>query len=312
MNKHLSVFDRSLYRKYRQKLKVDSEAFSRLACEVANRLVDRLKILKRDFKDCWQIGFDNGVLFKQIGDSSVSCLKEIKMFVVSDSICFCHDLYSKLSSSTISSLDLFRDNEEILQTVCCDEEILPIGANALDMIISPLGFQWVNDLKGVLLQCLYGLKPDGLMMAVVIGEDSLWELQSVFRQVEMKMFDGISNRFAPLISSKDAGSLLQSVGFSLPVVDRDRIILSYPNVATLLKDIKSSGNANILLDRQSPPLTRGFLKLAEDLYREQFSLENGEIQVTLDLIFMNGWNLSSKQQPIKSGSALLSSLAEVL
>ncbi len=310
MNQQTPIFDRNLYRKRREGLQVNSEAFSKLASEVAIRLIDRLSILKKDFKSCWQIGFDGGAFLR--ATTSVPCLQGMEVFVVSSSTTILS--FSGLSRESLDPRNKSEDDKisAKLNFIVSDEEALPIGPHTLDMIISPLGFQWVNDLKGVLLQCLFGLKPDGLMMAAFVGEDSLWELQSVFRQIELDVHGGVSNRFAPLISSKDAASLLQSSGFALPVVDRDRIILSYPNAATLLNDIKDSGHGNMLLDRQSPPLTKGFLKRVEDLYQKDFFLPDGGIQVTLDLIFMSGWSPSSKQQqPLKPGSATYS-LKDVL
>jgi NADH dehydrogenase [ubiquinone] 1 alpha subcomplex assembly factor 5 len=291
MNQNLHIFDRNLYGKRRQRLQSKSEAFSKLTSEIANRLVERLRVFKKDFKTCWQIGFDNGAVFNLATNISLPCMQKCEIFVTSD------HTYTYNTPS-------IHPNNTYTYNVCCDEEALPIDVDALDMIISPLGFQWVNDIKGTLLQCLYGLKPDGLTIAALIGEDSLWELQSVFRQIESRLYGGVSNRFAPLISSQSASSLLQSSGFALPVVDRDRIILSYPDVMTLLKDIKDSGHANMLLDRQSPPLTKRFLMSADDLYKEEFPLPGGRIQVTLDIVFMSGWSPSSKQQkPLKPGSA---------
>ena len=193
-----------------------------------------------------------------------------------------------------------------------DDEFFPAGKNRLDLILSFLSLNSVNDIPGALSQYLNSLKPDGLFMAAFIGGDSLYELRSVFQEVEIHRHKGISNRFMPLISTKDAGYLLGGVGFALPVADMDRIVVRYPSTTKLLQDLKITGNTNVLMNRSNPCLSKGFLKDVETLYQEKFPHPDGGIQVTFDLIYMTGWHPApNQQQPLKRGSAQ-QSLRDVL
>lgn len=58
-----------------------------------------------------------------------------------------------------------------------DEEHLPFEANSFDMVISNLVLHWVNDLPGVLRQIRSVLKPDGLFLASMFGNETLWQLK---------------------------------------------------------------------------------------------------------------------------------------
>ncbi len=70
--------------------------------------------------------------------------------------------------------------------VISDEEALPFAAGSLDLVVSALALQFVNDLPGALIQIRRALKPDGLLLAALIGGDSLTELRSAFAAAEAK------------------------------------------------------------------------------------------------------------------------------
>ena len=64
--------------------------------------------------------------------------------------------------------------------VAADEEALPFADGSLDLVVSALSLQFVNDLPGTLIQIRRALKADGLLLAALIGGDSLTELREAF------------------------------------------------------------------------------------------------------------------------------------
>jgi SAM-dependent methyltransferase len=68
--------------------------------------------------------------------------------------------------------------------VMADEEALPFRDGSLDLVVSALSLQFVNDLPGTLVQICRALKPDGLFLAALIGGDSLIELREAFAEAE--------------------------------------------------------------------------------------------------------------------------------
>ena len=65
-------------------------------------------------------------------------------------------------------------------------EALPLQPESLDLVISALAFQFVNDLPGVLAQIRRALKPDGLLLAAMIGGDTLTELRQSFAVADLR------------------------------------------------------------------------------------------------------------------------------
>ncbi len=111
--------------------------------------------------------------------------------------------------------------------VAADEEALPFADGSLDLVVSALALQFVNDLPGTLIQIRRALKPDGLLLAALIGGDSLTELREAFAAAESEIEGGVSPRVAPFADLRELGALLQRAGFALPVVDTDRLTVRY-------------------------------------------------------------------------------------
>src|SRR6266478_6273755 len=78
-----------------------------------------------------------------------------------------------------------------------DEEALPFRDASLDLVVSALTLQFVNDLPGTLVQIRRALRPDGLFLAAMIGGDTLSELRQAFATAEAQIENGVSPRVAP-------------------------------------------------------------------------------------------------------------------
>ena len=131
-----------------------------------------------------------------------------------------------------------------------DEEALPFADGSLDLVVSALALQFVNDLPGTLIQIRRALKPDGLLLAAMIGGDSLTELRESFAEAESEIEGGISPRVAPFADVRDLGGLLQRAGFALPVVDADRLTVRYNSAVALMHDLRAMGASNVLSERR--------------------------------------------------------------
>jgi len=191
-------------------------------------------------------------------------------------------------------------------------EALPFAPETLDLVASALALQFVNDLPGVLAQLRRALRPDGLLLAAMIGGDSLTELRQAFAAAEAECEGGISPRVAPFADLRDVGALLQRAGFALPVTDVDRVVVRYANALALMQDLRHMGAANVLIERRRTPSRRATLLRMAEIYAERFSDPDGRIRATFDVIWLSGWAPhASQQQPLKPGSAK-ASLAEAV
>jgi SAM-dependent methyltransferase len=193
-----------------------------------------------------------------------------------------------------------------------ESEPLALEPQSIDLAISALAFQFVNDLPGVLTQLRRALRPDGLLMAAMAGGDTLTELRQSFAAAEAELEGGISPRVAPFADVREIGALLQRAGFALPVTDVDRVVVRYDSAFGLMHDLRRMGATNILAERRRIPTRRATMLRMAEVYSERFADPDGRIRATFDIIWLSGWAPhESQQKPLKPGSAK-ASLAEAV
>jgi SAM-dependent methyltransferase len=193
-----------------------------------------------------------------------------------------------------------------------DSESLALERQSLDLAVSALALQFVNDLPGVLAQIRRALKPDGLLLAAMVGGDTLTELRQAFAAAEAEIEGGVSPRVVPFADLRDIGALLQRAGFALPVTDVDRMVVRYDSAFALMQDLRRMGATNVLVERRRTPTRRATLLRMAQLYAERFTDLDGRIRATFEVIWLSGWAPhESQQKPLQPGSAK-TSLAEAV
>ncbi len=188
--------------------------------------------------------------------------------------------------------------------VVFDGEALPFAENSLDLAISALALQWIEDVPGTLVQIRRALKPDGLLLAAIAGGDTLIELREAFALAESETIGGVTPRVIPFGALNDFGGLLQRAGFALPVADSERITVRYSDLYGLFRDLRALGATNPMLARSRTPLRRETLARLDAIYREKFADPDGKLRVTVEIIWLSGWvPHESQQKPLRPGSA---------
>jgi len=183
-----------------------------------------------------------------------------------------------------------------------DPEQLPFAPQSFDLIVSPLALHWTNDLLGALIQIRLALKPDGLMLASLIGGASLQELRLSLIEAESEIKGGAGLRVAPFAQLEDIAALLQRAGFALPAADRDVLNVRYAQPLRLLSDLRAMGETAALTTQS--PLSRTVLMRALEIYAKRFSDEDGRVRATFEILTATGWAPHASQpKPLKPGSA---------
>ena len=196
--------------------------------------------------------------------------------------------------------------------LAADEEFLPFAPASFDLVISAVSLHWVNDLPGALLQIRQALKPDGLFLGAMLGGETLVELRGALLEAESEVEGGAGPRVSPFADVADAGGLLQRAGFALPVADRDRITVTYPNALALMKELGEMGESNAVAERRKAMSRRLTLFRAAEIYHERYADPEGRLPATFDVVYLTGWSPHpSQQQPMAPGSAQ-NRLAEAL
>ncbi len=192
-----------------------------------------------------------------------------------------------------------------------DAETLPL-AGSLDLAVSALALQGVDDLPGALVQIRRALKPDGLFLGALVGGRTLHELRAALTEADVEINGGVSPRIAPFADVRDMGGLLQRAGFALPVADSDIVTVRYDHMFALMKDLRAMGATNALVARTRRFSRRAFFARAAAIYAGRYADPDGRIRATFEIVSLSGWAPhGSQQKPARRGSGTVS-LAKVL
>lgn len=274
------IFDRDLLARRRARAAAGMASVDFLLKEVAADFADRLSLIKRDFDVAVDLGSHTGLIADAVGQ-----LPNVGMVVRAER---CEALLAGKPGPKI----------------VCDEEILPFAPDTLNLVVSGLALQWVNDLPGSLAQIAAALKPDGLFLAALLGADTLFELRQALTAAEVELSGGASPRVSPFVEVRDLGALLQRAGFALPVTDTDRLTVRYAGLFELMGELKAMGATNVMSERSRTPLPRGVLLRAAEIYAERFAGADGRIPATFEIVTATGWRPhESQQKPLRPGSA---------
>jgi NADH dehydrogenase [ubiquinone] 1 alpha subcomplex assembly factor 5 len=278
----LRVFDLRALRRHRARAARDPGAAEFLAVESAERLVDRLDDVARRFPRALDLGSRHGVLARALGERG-----GIELLVHADRS---HDFLRRLPRPRLA--------------VTAEAEALPFAAHAFDLVLSNLDLHWANDLPGALLQLRQALKPDGLLLAALLGGGTLAELRRALLEAELAQEQGASPRVSPFAEPRDLGALLQRAGFALPVVDSDIIEVTYADAFALMRDLRAMGETNAVLERRRGFSRRATLLQAAAAYRDLFGRPDGRLPATFEIITLTAWAPHASQpKPLPRGSA---------
>ena len=283
-NSSMKIFDRHAVRLHRERAADGFSSFSFLFREAAERLVDRLFDIRREFPLALDLGSHGGLVADILAGRD--CIQSI--------------VQCDLSEKLVRGASGLR--------IVGDEEVQPFAPDTFDLVISSASFHWINDLPGTLVQALRSLRPDGLLLVNFFGGETLKELRRSLLEVESEIKGGVSPRVSPFTDVRDAGALLQRTGFALPVADLETVTVSYESPQKLFHDLRGMGEVNSIIGRQKTFTSRQILLSAFKRYREIYEDQLGRIPATFEIITLTGWAPAPNQQKAAkrgSGQVLL-------
>lgn len=280
MAEAMLVFDRALLRRRRARAAAGLDAHDFLFRAGAERLADRLDDMRGGFARVLELGAHGALLREAIGARAGA-----EAYVVAD-----------------AALPLAAAARGL--RVVADEEALPFAEGAFDLVVANLGLHWINDLPGALIQMRRCLRPDGLLLASMLGGRTLEEMRACLLAAEAEVAGGASPRVSPFADARDAGGLLQRAGFALPVVDADLLVASYPDALALMRDLRGMGESNATLDRRRAFTRREVLLRAAAIYAERFAGPDGRVPASFEILTLTAWAPAPTQpRPLRPGSA---------
>lgn len=275
-------FDRRLRRLRRDRAAPafgDANYLHRLA---ADELLDRLSLVRRDFRSALDLGCHDSYLATRLRGAGIEVT--------------CADAGLRFARASGG--------------VQADEDLLPFKDACFDLVVSVGVLDSLNDLPGALTLIRRSLKPDGLFLAAFAGAGTLPRLRSAMSAADA-VLDAASPRIHPQIDVRAAGDLLTRAGFKLQVADSAPVDVRLPSLIGVVRDLRAMAATNIMAARSKVPIGR--LGLAAAIADFEANADaDGKTAERFEILYLTGWAPSPDQpQPARRGSAT-ASLAEAL
>ncbi len=158
---------------------------------------------------------------------------------------------------------------------------LPFADQSVDVVLSNLLLPWIDTPAAVFDEVARVLREDGLFAFATLGPDSLLELRRAWTAADHHAH---VNRFFDM---HDIGDALVRTGLRDPVLDVDRLAVSYESTGSLFRDLTAMGARNCLVSRNPALVGKHRFQTMTDALRARG--DGNLIAFELELIYGHCW-----------------------
>ena len=196
-------------------------------------------------------------------------------------------LHAQVMAADFALPRLRRANHPRIFRAQADAERLPFGGAVADLAWSNLCWEW-TDIQLSLAEAARILRPGGLLVFSTLGRDTLREARAAFGEGRVHSF----------MDMHDIGDMLGAAGFSEPVLETERIALTYSNAADALREVRNGGCGGALQSRPRGLLGKTKWRRALESYRQDFPAQDapGRVVATYEIISATCWRAAADTQ----------------
>ena len=170
--------------------------------------------------------------------------------------------------------------------ICSDFGRLPLQPGSMDLVWSNLALHWHPQPHLVLSEWARVLRVDGLLMFCCFGPDTLKELRAAAAQAKHPL------RVLPFVDLHDYGDMLVRAGFASPVMDMEKLNITYSSSTSLLADVRSLGGDPLETPVSGLVSRRQGQALCDALAQQRGS--DGKLSLTIEVIYGHAFRARPK------------------
>ena len=241
------------------------DAAAVVPAEIRNRLLERLDIVKLQPQVVLDLGAGTGHASKALKHR----YKGAEVIALD------------LSPGMLTEADKRQSWLRRFHRVAADAHRLPLKDASVELVFSNLMLEWSHDPDAVFQEIRRVLKPGGLLTFATLGPDTLRELREAWRKVDTYTH---IHRF---IDMHDLGDALVRAGLAEPVMDAERLTVTYPDLDSLLKELTASGSTNVAGGRARGLTTKS--RLAALRQAATGALKQGALPISVEVVYGHAW-----------------------
>jgi len=255
------------------------DAAAAVATEIRNRLLERLDIVKLQPKAILDLGAGTG-------HSSKALRHRYRGAEV---------IALDLAPGMLAQAERQQAWLRRFDPVIADAHRLPLKDASVELVFSNLMLEWCHDPDAVFQEIRRVLKPGGLLTFTTLGPDTLRELRDGWRKIDPHTH---VHRF---IDMHDLGDALMRAGLAEPVMDTERLTVTYADVDALMRELAASGSTNVAQGRSRGLTTKARLQALREAVRREPT--TGALPVSVEVVYGHAW-AGQMRRPQRAGGEI--------
>ncbi len=155
---------------------------------------------------------------------------------------------------------------------------IPLADHSVDIIFANQLLPWIDDSAMLFTEVARVLRQNGLFVFASLGPDSLSELRQAWQRADVGVH---VNRFPDM---HDLGDAAVRAGLTDPVLDVDRLSVTYQDAGALFRDLTGCGARNSLANRNNALSGKGRF----DTMTAALEQHHKDVPIGLDLELVYG------------------------
>jgi malonyl-CoA O-methyltransferase len=210
----------------------------------------------------------------------------------------------RFSGARIVSVDLSRSMLAVARQkrrrfsrdgyVQADARRLPFADGSVDVIFANLLLPWIDEVGTLFAEAARVLRREGLIAFSTLGPDSLAELRAAWRSVDR------DEHVNPFPDMHDLGDAAVRAGLRDPVLDVDRLAVTYATPAALFRDLTAVGARNTLRQRRQSLTGTG--RFAAMLGALETARRGDSLHFELELVYGHGFGKGAAAGGVRIGA----------
>jgi malonyl-CoA O-methyltransferase len=280
-------FDLTQVRRNFDRASASFDDFSAVHAEIRKRLLERLDYVKIEPRVVLDLGAGTG-------DGT----RELKRRYRSAEV-----VALDVSTAMLRSAARRSGWRRRFERICGDAHRLPFRDSSVELVVSNLMLHWCQPPDEVFAEVARVLVPGGLFMFSTVGPDTLRELRTAWQTIDAHA------HIHPFIDMHDLGDALMRAHFAQPVMDVERIEVTYASIDRLLEELAATGARNLSAERTRGLTTqRSIVRLRDAM---QTFVRGERIPATTEVVYGHAWAPSVPQTSRRSGNEVHVPIAQL-
>ena len=263
------------------------DAASVLQRDIAANMFERLNYMKIDPDVVLDLGCGTGASLAALGER----YKQAR--IVGIDACEAMLRVAHRQRSQLRWMMPFLRGPKRAALLAAGAQALPLPRATAELLWSNLMLHWLPDPLAGLREMHRVLKVGGLLMFSTFGPDTLKELRACFA-------DGDEHTLR-FIDMHDYGDMLIECGFADPVMDAERLTITYPSLDALFDELRRSGSISAAPEYRRGLMGRGAWRAMRDSY-EKLRLE-GRFPASVEVVYGHAWK--AEPRALADGRAVI-------